>query len=73
MAPSFSPSHGCFISRLDSDSNSFGFYVYPYEAYRDGVLAEEWAGSDASVTITVTGLTRITTERLLYLNLSPFS
>ena len=48
----------------------FGFYVFPPEAYRGDLLPEGWENA-GTVAITVTGLTRLTTQRLP--DLSPFS
>ncbi|MDO4316510.1 MAG: helix-turn-helix transcriptional regulator [Oscillospiraceae bacterium] len=64
------PSYHCLLTSLEADGNSFGFYVYPGDAYHDSGPPD---GRDAAsaVTVTVTGLTRITTERLPHL--SPFS
>lgn len=56
------PSYHCLLTSLESDGNSFGFYVYPADAYPTGAVPEEWEA--ASVTVTVTGLTRLTTRRL---------
>ena len=48
----------------------FGFYVFPPEAYRGGLLPEGWENT-GTVTITVTDPPRLTTQRLP--DLSPFS
>ncbi len=48
----------------------FGFYVFPPESYRGDLLPEGWENA-GTVAITVTGLTRLTTQRLP--DLSPFS
>ena len=48
----------------------FGFYVFPPEAYRGDLLPEGWENA-GTVAITVTGLTRLSTQRLP--DLSPFS
>lgn len=57
---------------MGTNTNQFGFYVFPLELYQSGELAvsEELAGQDGLVTVTVSGLTRLTTSRLPYI--SPF-
>lgn len=57
---------------MGENTNQFGFYVFPLELFKSGdlVLSEELAGQDGLVTVTVSGLTRLTTSRLLYI--SPF-
>lgn len=57
---------------IGKSSNQFGFYVFPLELYQSGELAvsEELATRDGLVTVTVSGLTRLTTSRLPYS--SPF-
>ena len=57
---------------MGTDTNQFGFYVFPLEFYQSGELAvsEELATQDGLVTVTVSGLTRLTTSRLPYI--SPF-
>ena len=59
-------------SLMGENTNQFGFYVFPLELFKSGdlVLSEELAGQDGLVTVTVSGLTRLTTSRLLYI--SPF-
>lgn len=64
------PSRHSAMSSLKADGNFFGFYVYPVEAYHEDLLPEGRDTTD-TVTITVTGLTRLTTQRLPYP--SPFS
>ena len=68
-----SPSHYYVTSSLDEDGNFFGFHLFPLDAYdRDGfMLTDELAAENNTVTVTVTGLTRMTTTRLP--RLSPFS
>lgn len=53
---------------IGKSSNQFGFYVFPLELYQSGELAvsEELATRDGLVTVTVSGLTRLTTSRLPY-------
>lgn len=60
------PSYHCLLTSLDTGGNSFGFYVYPSASG----LPDGWDAAP-SVTVTVTGLTRMTTERLP--QPSPFS
>lgn len=70
---SCSPSYRYAKSSLDENGNFFGFHLFLLDTYdRDRfMLIDELAAEDHIVTVTVTGLTRMTTTRLP--RLSPFS
>ena len=53
------------LSSLQKNGNTFGFYVFPPDAYRgrDFALADDLAAAEGRVTLTVSGLTRMTTRR----------
>ena len=57
---------------MEKSDNHFGFFIFPIEQYERGelILSEELAAQDGHVTVSVTGLTRLTTQRLP--GLSPF-
>ena len=60
------PGYYYLTTSMEESSNQFGFYIFPLELYEGGELAvaDELAGQDGRVTVTVSGLTRLTTTRL---------
>jgi transcriptional regulator with XRE-family HTH domain len=60
------PSYYYLASTMGKSENRFGFFIFPIEQYERGelILSEELAAQDGHVTISVTGLTRMTTQRL---------
>lgn len=66
-----SPSRSYTKSSIVKNKNTFGFFVFPMELYDYGELtiADQLAANDGHVTITVSGLTRLATQRTHHLNL----
>ena len=64
------PGYYYLTTSMEENSNQFGFYVFPLELYEGGELAVagELAGQDGRVTVTVSGLTRLATDRLPYVS-----
>lgn len=60
------PSRYYTMSSIRKDGNSFGFHIFPIELYEDDglIIADRLAASDDRVTVTVTGLVRLTTQRM---------
>lgn len=55
------PSHNRLTTSLDKRGNAFGFYLYPLES--EPLLSRE-PPSSGTVTVAVTGLTRLSTRRI---------
>ena len=66
----YGPCYYYLQSSMDQNSNQFGFYLFPLELYENGELSilEEVAAQDGIVTVTVSGLTRLATDRLPYIS-----
>ncbi len=65
----YGPCHYYVTSSMsETNTNLFGFYVFPLELFLSGELAlsEKLDRQDGVVTVTVSGLTRLNTSRLPY-------